>query len=154
MRYSTPITHRVKHLANSSLHVKSPLFSSFNSRNIVSSASHLVPRPSSAFRYAMSCRMQISSTRLMGNDQLFGVRSGFSRRFNLVLGPQKLYLRKPRVLRWNSFAIVADETAHDRIVKSGISGEQVNDASQVETSTSKHAKETAVEAAVTTGDAL
>jgi hypothetical protein len=89
----------------------------------------------------------------MGNDQLFGVRSGFSRRFNLVLGPQKLYLRKPRVLRWNSFAI-ADETVHDRIVKSGISGEQVNDASQVETSTSKHAIETTVEAAVTTGDAL
>jgi hypothetical protein len=153
MRYSTPMTHRVKHLANSSLHDKSPLFSSFNSRNIVSSASHLVPRPSSAFLYAMSCRMHISSTRLMGNDQLFGVRSGFSRRFNLVLGPQKLYLRKPRVLRWNSFAI-ADETAHDRIVKSGISGEQVNDASQVETSTSKHAIETTVEAAVTTGDAL
>jgi hypothetical protein len=88
----------------------------------------------------------------MGNDQSFGVRSGFNRWFNLVLGPQKLYFRKPRVLRWNS--VIADKTAHDRIVKSGISGEQVNDASQVETSTSKHAIETAVKAAVTTGDAL
>jgi hypothetical protein len=61
-------------------------------------------------------------------------------------------LRKLRGLRWNS--VIADKTAQDRLVKSSISGEQVNDATQVETSMSKHAMETAVNAAVTTGDAL
>jgi hypothetical protein len=42
-RYSIPITHLVKYLANSSLHVKSLFSSSFNTRDIALSASRLEP---------------------------------------------------------------------------------------------------------------
>jgi hypothetical protein len=61
---------------------------------MILSASRLVP-----FLYAMSCRMQISSILLIGFDHCFGVPFGFKRRFSLVLGPQKLYFLKLRVLK-------------------------------------------------------
>jgi hypothetical protein len=102
--------------------------------------------------------MQISSTLLMGFDQFFGVRSGFSRLLSRVLGPQKLYFRKFRVLKSYSLVsiepIVIDETAHDGIVETGVSSENFYDASQVETPTSEHAIETAVKAAVTADETL
>jgi hypothetical protein len=43
---------------------------------------------------------------------------------------------------------------HDGIVETGVSGENLNDASQVETATSKNTIETAINAAVTADDAL
>ena len=103
--------------------------------------------------------MQTSSILLMGFDQSFGVRSGFSLRFSLVLGPQKLYFLKLKVLGGHSLfnrepIVVANESAHDRIVETGVSRKQINDASQIETSTSKHAIKATVISAITADDAL
>jgi hypothetical protein len=50
--------------------------------------------------------------------------------------------------------IITDETVHDRIVKTGVSSEKVNDASQIEISASKHAIEAAVKSAIAADDAL
>jgi hypothetical protein len=94
----------------------------------------------------------------MGLDHSWGVRPGFNRSASLVFGPQKLYLRKLRVLRSYSLdgrqPIITDETVHYRIVKTGVSNEKVNDASQIEISASKHAIEAAVKSAIAADDAL
>jgi hypothetical protein len=47
-------------------------------------------------------------------------------------------------------SLAAHKITHNRIVKSGVVGERVYDASQIDTSTSKQAIETAVKAALVT----